>query len=94
MADEVRTTPRPSLDFEMVGIRLGGILVLYGAPEINGPVAALSPARVLYQGRVMSLTEAINVAYGVQNNDPAGAWCYEGETLRQRRERFGSYHCR
>ena len=94
MANETRNTPRPSLDFEMVGIRLGDTLALYDTPDQTCVVVGLTPPRVLYQDRSMSLTEAVNAAYEAQHNDPAGAWCFGDETLRQRRERFESYYCR
>lgn len=88
-----RTTRRPDLQLDMIGIRLGDVLTLYDAPEETCIVIRLSPPRVVYRDQAMYLTEAANLAAGGTFNDPSGWWTLEGETLRTRRARFERYHC-
>ena len=88
MVNEGRRTMRPGINLEMMGIRLGDTLALVDRLEETCVVVALYPPRVAHCDEVKSLTEA----YRVQYNDPAAVWVYSGETLRQRRERFETYH--
>jgi hypothetical protein len=92
MVSEERRERRPNTDFEMIGIRRGDVLALIDRPEETCVVVELNPPQVAHRGHLKSLTEACNDAYDVQHNDPAGAWAYGTETLRQRRERFETYH--
>ena len=92
MVSEGQEAYRPNVDLEMIGIRLGDTLEVIDRPGKTCVVVALSPPRVVHEGVVKSLMAAINDVYGVIFNDPAAAWAYGGETLRQRRERFEAYH--
>ncbi len=92
MVSHEQSQTRPNLDLEMIGLRLGDVLLLIDEMETSCVVVALSPPRVLHDGVVKSLTAACNDAYGVTWNDPASVWVYDGETLGTRRERFEAYH--
>ena len=76
------------MDLGMIGIRRGDVLALIDRPEETCVVVELNPPQIAHRGHLKSLTEACNDVYGVQYHDPAAAWAYEGETLRQRRERL------
>ncbi len=94
MENEEQTRTRLPINLEMLGIRPGDLLVLVGGSGDTCTVVEAYPPRVVHDSAVKTLTDACNDAYGVEYNDPAAAWTYEGETLWQRRSRFETYHCR
>ena len=83
---------RPNLDLEKIGLRPGDILTLVNDADVSCMVVRPSPPQVVYDGHTTSLTSACNQAYGVNWNDPAAVWVFEGETLSERRQRFQDYH--
>lgn len=85
------TPPRPHIDLEMIGIRLGNVLSLYGQPGILCVVTRLYPSEVRYDGQLLSLSGAASAATGTDANGPQ-LWTYQGETLSERRNRFRDWH--
>ena len=75
------------LNFEMLGITIGEELVSVKSSDITCRVVNQRPARVEYEGEVMSLSAAaqkvMNSAWGVQGSQ---YWIYEGSTLQEIRE--------
>ena len=76
----------------MIGIRLGDVLTLDGAPEETCIVIRLSQPRVVYRNRAIYPTEAASLAAGGMFNDPSGWWMYEVESPFTSRARFERYH--
>ena len=89
---EGRRGPRLNINLEFIGVRLGDVLTHVDTKGQTCVVVALNPPRVLHRGQVKSLTQACNDVYEITYNDPAAVWMYNGESLRQRRERFERYH--
>ena len=87
------TSRRPDFRFDMVGIPLGATLTLDRDNSVTCFVVKLSPAQVFYDGEVRSLSDSAGEAAGLKWM-PNGTheWCYEGQTLWDRRMRFERYH--
>lgn len=77
------------LNFEMLGITVGEELVYVKNSDITCRVTNQKPARVEYEGEVISLSAAaqkvLNSRWGVQGSQ---YWIYEGSTLQEIRERI------
>ncbi len=87
------TTKRPRLNLEMIGVPLGAVLTLAENENINCVVCQQSPARVVYEGEVTSLSDSARRASKLEFNVQGSLyWKYEGETLQARRLRFEVYH--
>ncbi len=84
--DQVR---RQRINFADLGIELGTELTFAKRPEVTCTVASDGPPRVEFNGRLTALSESaqevLGTTYGVNGNLH---WCYEGETLSERRERL------
>ena len=78
-------------NFEMLGIMIGEELVSVKSSEIRCRVANQKPARVEFEGEIVSLSAAaqkvLNSTWGVQGSQ---YWMYEGSTLQEIRERTES----
>ena len=76
-------------NFEMLGITVGAELVSVKSSDTTCRVVNQKPARVEYEGEVMSLSAAaqkvLNSTWGVQGSQ---YWIYEGNTLQEIRERI------
>ena len=77
----------------MIGVPSGAVLTLVDNENITCIVCQQSPARVVYEGEVTSLSDSARRAckfeFPVQGSL---YWKYEGETLQERRIRFEAYH--
>ena len=87
-----RATARTErLNFEMLDIQVGEILEFVKDPEITCRVVNQKPARVEYEGEIMSLSvaaqKAMNSNWGLQGSQ---YWMYEGRTLQEIREQTGA----
>ena len=80
---------RPSLDFKMIDVPVGSVLSFKEQKDVTCEVVNLNPARVRFDGEVVSLTKAAQKAGGF-DYDVRGPlyWKYEGEFLTERRLRF------
>ena len=78
-------------NFEMLGINVGEELVSVKGTDITCRVANQKPARVEFEGEIMSLSAAaqrvLNSTWGVQGSQ---YWMHEGSTLQEIRERIES----
>ena len=84
---------RPNLNLEMIGIPLGAVLTLAGNEEQTCVVSYLDPPRVVFRGKVYSLTGAAKIAYNTDNVvQMSWCWKYEGEFLGDRRIRYEKWH--
>lgn len=94
MASQDQRARRYQIRLDMIGIRRGDKLKLIDRKsETCIVIDPRDPeARVVHRGEVKSLSAACNDAYGVEYNDPASAWSYNGETLITIREHFEAYH--
>lgn len=87
------STKRPNINLEMIGVPLGAVLTLVENKEITCVVYQQNPARVVYEGKVTSLSDSARRASKLGFNVQGSLyWKYEGETLQARRERFEKYH--
>jgi len=87
------STKRPKLNFEMIGVPSGAVLTLVENENITCVVCQQSPARVVYEGEVTSLSDSARRASKLEFNVRGPLfWKYEGETLQERRDRFEAYH--
>ena len=85
-----RATARTErLNFEMLDIQVGEILEFVKDPEITCRVVNQKPARVEYEGEIMSLSvsaqKAMNSSWGLQGSQ---YWMYGGRTLQEIREQM------
>ena len=85
-----RATARTErLNFEMLDIQVGEILEFVKDPEITCRVVNQKPARVEYEGEIMSLSvaaqKAMNSNWGLQGSQ---YWMYGGRTLQEIREQM------
>lgn len=78
--EKLRRQRRPPLDFHLMGILNGSILVF----EDGGETAVVcSNKKVQYQGREISLTQLTTELMGLDYNvQPTSHWSYEGRSLR------------
>lgn len=83
---------RPNLDLELVGVRAGDILIFHNDNEITCVVVETHRPKVYFQGEVMSLSGAAQRVTGLSAAQGAAYWTFEGELLKDRRQRFEHYH--
>ena len=84
---------KPALDLEMIGAPVGATLTYVDNKDASCVVTSLSPPKVVINGQVVSMVEAIKVVAGPSvftGNTPF--WTYKGGTIQARRLRFETYH--
>ena len=88
------TTPakRPSMNFDMVGLRVGDTLEIDGHLDQTAIVVSTERPRVLFRGKEMSPKAAAGEFYQHESYRTFDAWCYNGERLNDRRKRFEDWH--
>lgn len=81
-AEKLKRQRRPPLDFHLMGIPNGSVLVFLDDVEKNISAVVCSNKRVLYQGKEKSLSqltsELLNIDYSV---GPTPRWSYQGRSL-------------
>ena len=87
------TSPSPPIDLYMVGIRLGDELVWWDDPSTTCMVTQLYPTEVKFKGELMSLSAAAGAVVGYSVSGPQ-FWCFEGQSIDQRRATFREWHQR
>lgn len=89
-AEEItREARRGPFRFSMVGIPMGATIAYTGDSSVTAEV--VDDRHIRIRDEVTSMSKAAAILFGDENKSVQGPmyWTYEGETLRDRRERMG-----